>query len=106
MAVSMGTIFVLNSVALLTFPFIGLYLKLSQSQFGLVGRPSPSTTPVRSWEPPPSTAPLALAVGTTVKLARALWIVPLTLGTAARPPHESQNPVALVHRTLLPWLRY
>src|SRR5437667_3056133 len=35
MAVSLGTIFVLNSVALLTFPFIGGFFKLSQSQFGL-----------------------------------------------------------------------
>jgi uncharacterized membrane protein YadS len=35
MSVSLGTIFVLNSVALLTFPAIGLWLKLSQSQFGL-----------------------------------------------------------------------
>src|SRR5271165_1658233 len=35
MSVSLGTIFVLNSVALLTFPTIGLMLKLSQNQFGL-----------------------------------------------------------------------
>src|SRR5216683_2443855 len=35
MAVSLGTVFVLNSVALLMFPFIGSYLHLSQTQFGL-----------------------------------------------------------------------
>src|SRR5271169_1126651 len=35
MSVSLGTIFLLNSVALLTFPAIGLMLKLSQTQFGL-----------------------------------------------------------------------
>jgi len=35
MAVSLGTIFVLNSLALLTFPFIGASFDLSQSQFGL-----------------------------------------------------------------------
>jgi uncharacterized membrane protein YadS len=35
MSVSLGTIFVLNSIALLTFPAIGLWLKLSQTQFGL-----------------------------------------------------------------------
>jgi len=35
MAVSLGTIFVLNSVALLIFPLIGAALKLNQTQFGL-----------------------------------------------------------------------
>ena len=35
MAVSLGTVFVLNSVALLVFPAIGSALKLTQRQFGL-----------------------------------------------------------------------
>ena len=35
MAVSLGTVFVLNSIALLTFPAIGAALKLTQTQFGL-----------------------------------------------------------------------
>src|SRR5262249_28850393 len=35
MAVSLGTVFVLNSVALLIFPAIGAALKLTQRQFGL-----------------------------------------------------------------------
>ena len=35
MSISLGTIFLLNSLALLTFPVIGTTLKLSQSQFGL-----------------------------------------------------------------------
>lgn len=35
MAVSLGTVFVLNSVALLIFPLIGWYLHLTQTQFGL-----------------------------------------------------------------------
>ena len=35
MAVSLGTVFVLNSVALLLFPFIGRLMHLSQTQFGL-----------------------------------------------------------------------
>jgi uncharacterized membrane protein YadS len=34
-AVSLGTIFILNSVALILFPFIGSKLHLSQTQFGL-----------------------------------------------------------------------
>ena len=61
MAVSLGTVFVLNSVALLLFPFVGHLMSFSQTQFGL-------------WS--------ALAVGTTVKLARALWIAPLAIATA------------------------
>ena len=35
MAIALGTVFVLNSVALLTFPAIGAALKMTQSQFGL-----------------------------------------------------------------------
>ena len=46
MAVSLGTVFVLNSVALLIFPAIGTALKLTQSQFGL-GPRSPFMTQVR-----------------------------------------------------------
>ena len=35
MSVALGTVFILNSVALLTFPWIGAALRLSQTQFGL-----------------------------------------------------------------------
>jgi len=35
MAVSLGTVFVLNSVALFLFPVVGYALHLTQSQFGL-----------------------------------------------------------------------
>jgi len=81
MAVSLGTIFVLNSVALLTFPFIGSFFKLSQSQFGLwAALAIHDTSSVVGAAAKYGAA--ALAVGTTVKLARALWIVPMTLGTA------------------------
>jgi uncharacterized integral membrane protein (TIGR00698 family) len=80
-AVSLGTVFVLNSVALLTFPLIGTHLHLSQTQFGLWSALAiHDTSSVVG-----ATAKfgvLALAVGTTVKLARALWIVPLSIGTA------------------------
>jgi len=82
MSVSLGTIFVLNSVALLTFPAIGLWLKLSQSQFGLwAALAIHDTSSVVGASAKYGAA--ALAVGTTVKLARALWIVPLSVATAA-----------------------
>jgi uncharacterized integral membrane protein (TIGR00698 family) len=81
-AVSLGTVFILNSVALLAFPFIGSQLHLSQTQFGLWSALAiHDTSSVVGAAAKFGT--LALAVGTTVKLARALWIVPLSLGTAA-----------------------
>ena len=81
MSVSLGTIFMLNSVALLTFPAIGAALKLSQSQFGLwAALAIHDTSSVVGASAKYGLA--ALAVGTTVKLARALWIVPLTVATA------------------------
>jgi uncharacterized integral membrane protein (TIGR00698 family) len=81
MAVSLGTIFVLNSVALLTFPFIGAACKLSQLQFGLWAALAIHDTSSVVGAAAKYGA-VALAVGTTVKLARALWIVPMTLVTA------------------------
>ena len=81
MSVSLGTVFILNSVALLIFPAIGLAVGLNESQFGLwAALAIHDTSSVVG-----ATAKYgagALAVGTTVKLARALWIVPLTIGTA------------------------
>jgi len=81
MAVSLGTVFILNSVALFLFPPIGWALHMSQSQFGLWSALAiHDTSSVVG-----ATAkygPTALAIGTTIKLARALWIVPLSVGTA------------------------
>jgi len=81
MAVSLGTVFVLNSVALLIFPAIGAGLRLSQSQFGLWAALAIHDTSSVVGAAAKYGAE-ALAVATTVKLARALWIVPLALATA------------------------
>jgi uncharacterized integral membrane protein (TIGR00698 family) len=81
MAVSLGTVFVLNSVALLIFPAIGMALKLTQTQFGLwAALAIHDTSSVVGAAAKYGVT--ALAVATTVKLARALWIVPLSVGTA------------------------
>jgi uncharacterized integral membrane protein (TIGR00698 family) len=81
-SVSMGTVFLLNSVALLIFPTIGHALHLSQNQFGLW-----SALAIHDTSSVVGAAARygnqALAIGTTVKLARALWIVPVSLLTAA-----------------------
>jgi uncharacterized integral membrane protein (TIGR00698 family) len=80
-AVSLGTIFVLNSIALLTFPAIGWLLHMNQSQFGLWSALAIHDTSSVVGATAKYGA-IALAVGTTVKLARALWIVPVSMGTA------------------------
>jgi uncharacterized integral membrane protein (TIGR00698 family) len=80
-AVSLGTVFVLNSIALLVFPFIGSELHLTQSQFGLwAALAIHDTSSVVGAAAKYGNE--ALAIGTTVKLARALWIVPIALVTA------------------------
>jgi uncharacterized integral membrane protein (TIGR00698 family) len=81
-SVSMGTVFLLNSVALLIFPPIGHVLHLSQNQFGLwAALAIHDTSSVVGAAAKYGNQ--ALTVGATVKLARALWIVPVSLLTAA-----------------------
>jgi len=82
MAVSLGTVFILNSVALFLFPVVGYALHLTQAQFGLWSALAihDTSSVVGATAKYGATA---LAVGTTIKLARALWIVPLSLVTAA-----------------------
>lgn len=75
-SVALGTIFILNSAALFLFPFIGHQLNLSQSQFGMwcaiAIHDTSSVVGAAS-----KYGPQALEIGTTVKLARALWIIPV-----------------------------
>jgi uncharacterized integral membrane protein (TIGR00698 family) len=81
MAMSLGTVFILNSVALLLFPAIGLALHMSQTQFGLwAALAIHDTSSVVGAAAKYGTQ--ALQIGTTVKLARALWIVPVAMITA------------------------
>jgi uncharacterized integral membrane protein (TIGR00698 family) len=80
-AVSLGTVFVLNSVALLAFPAIGSALHMTQTQFGLWSALAIHDTSSVVGAAAKFGA-VALAVGTTVKLARALWIVPMSIGTS------------------------
>lgn len=75
-SVALGCVFILNSVALFIFPVIGHHLHLSQSQFGiwcaLAIHDTSSVVGAAS-----KYGPHALEVATTVKLARALWIIPV-----------------------------
>lgn len=75
-SVALGIVFILNSIALFIFPVLGHYLNLTDNQFGVwcaiaihdtssvVGAASKFSLP-------------ALEIATTIKLARALWIIPV-----------------------------
>lgn len=81
-SVALGTVFILNSVALLIFPLVGHSLQMSEHQFGLW-----SAIAIHDTSSVVGAASRygqqALEVATTVKLARALWIIPVSLLFAA-----------------------
>lgn len=75
-SIALGTIFILNSIALLLFPVIGHYFNLSETQFGLwcaIAIHDTSSVVGAAGK----YGSHALEVATTVKLARALWIIPI-----------------------------
>lgn len=77
-SVSLATVFSLNSVALLIFPAIGKWLNMSQHDFGVwAGLAIHDTSSVVGAAS--HYGATALAVATTVKLARALWITPFVI---------------------------
>lgn len=77
-AVALATIFTLNAIALLLFPLIGQALHLSQENFGIwAGLAIHDTSSVVGAAS--TYGAQALAVGTTVKLTRAIWITPLVI---------------------------
>ena len=79
-SVALGTVFILNSVALFIFPTIGHALHLNQTQFGLwCAIAIHDTSSVVGAASKYGAA--ALEIATTVKLARALWIVPIAIAT-------------------------
>ena len=76
-SVALGCVFILNSIALFIFPVIGHHLNLSQTQFGLwcaIAIHDTSSVVGAAGK----YGAHALEVATTVKLARALWIVPIS----------------------------
>jgi Predicted membrane protein len=80
MSVALGTIFILNAIALFIFPAIGHALGLSQQDFGMWAAIAihDTSSVVGAGAAYGSEA---LEVATTVKLTRALWIIPLSLIT-------------------------
>lgn len=89
-SIALGVIFILNSIALFVFPFIGHQLDLSQKEFGLwcaiaIHDTSSVVGAANKY------GSEALQIATTVKLARALWIIPISLLTAAVFKNKSQK---------------
>jgi len=77
-SISLGVLFLLNSIALIIFPPLGHLFGLSQHQFGLwcaIAIHDTSSVVGAAY----TFGEEALKVATTVKLARALWIIPLSL---------------------------
>lgn len=81
MSVALGTVFILNSIALFIFPMIGHRLGMTQPQFGVWAAIAIHDTSSVVGAAAKYGAD-ALQIATTVKLTRALWIVPVTLATA------------------------
>jgi uncharacterized integral membrane protein (TIGR00698 family) len=80
-SVALGVIFILNSIALFAFPLVGHWLNMSQNDFGMwcaiaIHDTSSVVGAANRY------GAEALQVATTVKLARALWIIPVALITA------------------------
>ncbi|HET7233206.1 MAG TPA: putative sulfate exporter family transporter [Longimicrobium sp.] len=103
MSVSLATVFVLNAVALYLFPPIGHLVGLSQAQFAVWAavaiHDTSSVVGAAS-----AYGARALEAATVLKLARALWIVPLTLAASAY--HRRRTGAAggeTSARVQLPW---
>lgn len=81
MSVALATIFILNAIALFIFPVFGEWLGLTQQQFGtwaaIAIHDTSSVVGAGA-----AYGEEALEVATTIKLTRALWIIPLALFTS------------------------
>ena len=81
MSVALATLFVLNAIALFIFPVLGNWLGLTQQEFGtwaaIAIHDTSSVVGAGA-----AYGEEALQVATTIKLTRALWIIPLALATS------------------------
>jgi uncharacterized integral membrane protein (TIGR00698 family) len=77
-AISLGIVFILNGICLILFPILGHILDLSQHQFGVLSalaiHDTSSVVGATS-----AYGQESLVVGTTIKLVRALWIIPVAI---------------------------
>ena len=80
MSMALGTIFILNAIALFIFPPIGHLLNMTQEQFGMWAAIAihDTSSVVGAGA---AYGEKALEIATMVKLTRALWIIPITIMT-------------------------
>jgi len=100
-ALASATVFALNAIALLIFPKIGHALGFTQEQFGYwaaLGIHDTSSVVGAGL----AYGEKALEIGTTVKLARALWIVPVTLFLSCFIAEREENSKRSI-RIKIPW---
>jgi len=103
-SVALAVVFVLNAVGLVVFPIVGHALGLSEPVFGrwaaLAIHDTSSVVGAGM-----AYGPVALDVATATKLARALWIVPVTIGVAIlhRRDGESRAGLSDLRRVRWPW---
>jgi uncharacterized integral membrane protein (TIGR00698 family) len=102
MSVALAVVFVLNAVALYVFPTLGRFLELSQQQFAVW-----AALAIHDTSSVVGAASVfgeeALQQATVLKLARALWILPVALGAsymARRGGRDAGSPAAAM---VVPW---
>lgn len=101
-SVALGIVFTLNALALFIFPAIGHYFSMTESQFGLwCALAIHDTSSVVG-------ATLqygahALEVGTTVKLARAMWIIPVAFAIGFLRSRNNQQSTEAAGKGKKPW---
>jgi uncharacterized integral membrane protein (TIGR00698 family) len=99
-SIALGIVFILNACALLIFPLLGHAMHLTQTEFGLwcalaIHDTSSVVGATMQY------GLRALQVGTTVKLVRALWIIPVTLIFAKL--FSDRNSQTSARRRQYPW---
>ncbi|MGC4064771.1 MAG: putative sulfate exporter family transporter [Polyangiaceae bacterium] len=101
-SVALSVVFLLNSIALFLFPAVGHLLALSQDSFGLWSalaiHDTSSVVGAAS-----QYGPRALEVATATKLARALWIVPVTFGIAVYRARAKGTDSRVAALPRIPW---
>ena len=95
MSMALATVFILNAIALFLFPVLGHWLDLSQQEFGMWAaiaiHDTSSVVGAGS-----AYGEEALQVATTIKLTRALWIIPLAIVLALLFKNKQQ-------KVYIPW---
>jgi len=92
-SVALGTIFILNALALFIFPMVGHFFQMSQNQFGLwcaiAIHDTSSVVGAAS-----KYGAESLMIATTVKLARSLWIIPIALFLSLKRGHGERKSIS------------